>query len=70
MAKVKDIIGELVNSVVDELNINPELFVAKETGKSLVQDNEITKLSITPIISVSATEPQNPVVGQIWIDIS
>jgi len=44
--------------------------VVKETGKSLVPDTEIAKLSTTPVITVSATEPQNPIVGQIWIDIS
>jgi hypothetical protein len=31
---------------------------------------ERAKLTATPIITVSATEPTNPVEGQIWIDIS
>lgn len=70
MAKQKDVITAITNTRITELNLDPERFVVKETGKSLVDDTDIIKLSTTPIITLSATEPSNPVVGQIWIDIS
>lgn len=70
MAKQKEIIAAITNERITTLGINPENFVAKETGKSLVHDTDIAKLSSTPIIIVSETEPTNPVTGQIWIDIS
>lgn len=48
--------------------------VVKETGKGLSTNDYLTedknKLTAVPIITVSATEPQNPTTNQIWIDIS
>ena len=70
MAKLKDIIATIADDRIISAGIDPDNFVQKETGKSLVDDSDIIKLSGTPIITVSATEPQDPVVGQIWIDIS
>lgn len=46
----------------------------KETGKGLSTNDYTTvdkdKLTAVPVIKVSATEPQNPQVNDIWIDIS
>lgn len=48
--------------------------VVKETGKGLSTNDYLTedknKLTAVPIITVSATAPQNPTTNQIWIDIS
>jgi hypothetical protein len=46
----------------------------KETGKGLSTNDysaaDKDKLTAVPIIKVSTTEPQNPQVNDIWIDIS
>lgn len=41
--------------------------VEKVTGHSLVPDTEITKLSGLNKITISPTEPSNPVAGETWI---
>jgi hypothetical protein len=48
--------------------------VEKVTGKGLSSNDYTTtdkdKLTATPIIIISETEPQNPQINNIWIDIS
>jgi hypothetical protein len=44
--------------------------VQKVSGKSLIADTEIEKLATMPKITVSATEPENPQEGDLWIDTS
>lgn len=79
--KVDKVVGKSLVSDVDIAKIHPpgtdiqdlSNLVVKEIGKGLstndYSNDEKNKLSTLPIITVSATEPQNPTINQIWIDI-
>jgi hypothetical protein len=44
--------------------------VQEVAGKNLIADTEIERLANMPTITVSDTEPEDPEIGDLWIDTS